>query len=119
MTTTICANCGGPRPKHPSARPDEPLYCSITCYRAGTGLDNPDTGDGRTWDPHERRYTTDRSTTNEAPPTTVTPANRWGNSTSNPGESRRAASPTTSRRLVRFPSWQSARYSRCYSRLTA
>jgi hypothetical protein len=92
MTTTICANCGGPRPKHPSARPDEPLYCSITCYRAGTGLDNPDTGDGRTWDPHERRYTTDRSTTNEAPPTTVTPANRWGNSTSNPGESRRAAS---------------------------
>jgi hypothetical protein len=92
MTTTICANCGGPRPEHPNARPDEPLYCSITCYRAGTGLDDPDTGDGRTWDPQRRRYTTPGPITKEAPPTTVTPANKWGISTSNTGESRRAAS---------------------------
>jgi hypothetical protein len=97
MTTTVCAHCGGPRPPHPNARPDEPLYCTIGCYRAGRGLDHPDTGDGRTWDTQLRRYTTG-STTKEAPAITVTPANRWGISTSNSGESRRAASTPSTRR---------------------
>ena len=89
MTNTVCANCGRSRPSHPSAGPDEPLYCSIGCYRSGRGLDDRDTGDGRTWDAHQHRYI---STTKEAPATTVTPANRWGNSASNSEESQRATS---------------------------
>jgi hypothetical protein len=48
-----CPNCGR---LHHAARGSEPHYCSIACYRAGTGLDDPATGDGRHWCPGCSRY---------------------------------------------------------------
>ncbi|HET6875090.1 MAG TPA: hypothetical protein VFH70_09940 [Acidimicrobiales bacterium] len=41
-----CPHCGR---IHPGHHQGQPHYCSIGCYRAGTGLDDPVTGDGRTW----------------------------------------------------------------------
>jgi hypothetical protein len=50
-----CAACGRPHPGHAAGAPG-PHYCSIGCYRAGTGLDDPATGDGRHWCAGCNRY---------------------------------------------------------------
>lgn len=49
-----CPACGRLHPGH--ANSDEPHYCSIACYRAGHGLDDPHTGDGRRLCPGCQRY---------------------------------------------------------------
>lgn len=50
-----CPTCGQTHPVPAGAT--DPHYCSIACYRAGTGLDDPVTGDGQQWCPGCRRYT--------------------------------------------------------------
>lgn len=49
-----CPACGRAHPAPAGAT--EPHYCSITCYRAGRGLDDPVTGDGRRWCAGCQRY---------------------------------------------------------------
>jgi hypothetical protein len=48
-----CPACGRLHIAHLRA---EPHYCSIVCYRAGHGLDDPMTGDGRRYCDRCRRY---------------------------------------------------------------
>ena len=49
-----CPACGRAHPAPAGAT--DPHYCSITCYRAGRGLDDPVTGDGRRWCAGCQRY---------------------------------------------------------------
>jgi hypothetical protein len=49
-----CPACGRAHPGHSGTT--EPHYCSIGCYRAGRGLDDPVTGDGRRWCTGCQRY---------------------------------------------------------------
>lgn len=52
---------------HPSLlRHHEPHYCSIGCYRAGHGLDDPVTGDGKQYCPNCTRMF-DRDTKHVCP----------------------------------------------------
>jgi hypothetical protein len=49
-----CPACGRAHPAPAGAT--DPHYCSITCYRAGRGLDDSVTGDGRRWCAGCQRY---------------------------------------------------------------
>ncbi len=65
--TTSCPVCN---PDAVAAQPGQARYCTIGCYRTAHRLDHPDTGDGRTWCQHCRRYTHQRAHAADCPSTT-------------------------------------------------
>jgi hypothetical protein len=57
MNTDRLLTCPTCERTHPvPAGATDPHYCSIACYRAGTGLHDPATGDGRRWCAGCQRY---------------------------------------------------------------